>query len=201
MPPAKTPFLCKPVLAAGLNPVLTRCAEHFYWWHRRQLSRRGGTSGRGESWAQGPTTSRYPTPVGGLYAGPRARRHDANGDHDGARCIGSDNRTRCQSRRLCRQRWPSTSFGAGHPFRGRTYPHDGGVCNRFKGYAFSEIAPVLIDVPPANQGWFWHAHGGQGDAVQEDAFIFHIFVNEAEKQFHVDSRWIQDDYGQDLGFA
>ncbi len=84
---------------------------------------------------------------------------------------------------------------------GAPYPHDYGVCNRFKGYAFSEIAPVLIDVPPADQGWFWHAQGGQGDAVQEDAFIFHIFVNEAEKQFHVDSRWIQDDYGQDWGFA
>lgn len=84
---------------------------------------------------------------------------------------------------------------------GAPYPHDYGVCNRFKGYAFNEIAPVLLDVPPANQGWFWHAHGSQGDAVQEDAFIFHVFVNEAEKQFHVDSRWVQDDYGQNFAFT
>lgn len=84
---------------------------------------------------------------------------------------------------------------------GQPYPHDYGVCNRFKGYTIDEIAPVLVNVPPANQGWFWHSHGNQGDAIHEDAFIFHIFVNEAQKQFHVDSRWTQDSYGQKFDFA
>ena len=84
---------------------------------------------------------------------------------------------------------------------GKPYPHDYGVCNRFKGYTIDDIAPVLVNVPPANQGWFWHSHGSQGDSIHEDAFIFHIFVNEAEKQFHVDSRWTQDAYGQTFDFA
>ncbi len=84
---------------------------------------------------------------------------------------------------------------------GKPYPHDYGVCNRFKGYDFSEIAPVLVDVPPADQAWFWHSRASQGDAIHEDAFIFHIFVNETTKQFYIDSRWIQDDYGQNFDFT
>ncbi|MCX6047752.1 MAG: hypothetical protein NT075_21855 [Chloroflexi bacterium] len=84
---------------------------------------------------------------------------------------------------------------------GGPYPHDYGVCNRFKGYDFDEIAPVLVDAPPADQAWFWHSHASQGDTIHEDAFIFHIFVNETTKQFYIDSRWIQDDYGQSFDFA
>ncbi|CAN5678363.1 hypothetical protein BH10CHL1_BH10CHL1_39640 [soil metagenome] len=84
---------------------------------------------------------------------------------------------------------------------GKPYPHDYGVCNRFKGYDFDQIAPVLVDVPPADQAWFWHSHANQGDSLHEDAFIFHIFVNETTKQFYIDSRWVQDDYGQTFDFA
>lgn len=83
----------------------------------------------------------------------------------------------------------------------RPYMHDYGVCNRFKGYEFEKIAPIAMTVPPDNEGWFWHAHSNKGDAIREDALLLHIFVNEAEKQFHIDSRWTQDDYKNDFPFA
>lgn len=83
----------------------------------------------------------------------------------------------------------------------RPYMHDYGVCNRFKGYEFEQIAPIAMTVPPDNEGWFWHADNNKGDTIREDALLFHIFVNEAEKTFHIDSRWTQDDYGKTLPFA
>lgn len=83
---------------------------------------------------------------------------------------------------------------------GKPYVHDYGVCNRFKGYDFDEVAPVNISVPPDNEGWFWRSHGNKGESIREDALLFHIFVNETDKQFHIDSRWTQDGYGNSFDF-
>jgi hypothetical protein len=84
---------------------------------------------------------------------------------------------------------------------GEPYAHDYGVCNRFKGYEFDQIAPLLVDVPPAHQAWFWHSTAQSTAYGYEDALIFHIFVNEAEQQFHIDSRWTQDSYDANIAFA
>lgn len=84
---------------------------------------------------------------------------------------------------------------------GQPYMHDYGVCNRFKGYIFEEITPVALSVPPDNVGWFWHSYAGQGDAIREDAILLHIFVNEATKEFHIDSQWTQDSYSDTFDFA
>lgn len=84
---------------------------------------------------------------------------------------------------------------------GAPYVHDYGVCNRFKGFTFDQIVPQLIDVPPANRAWFWHSTANSTEYGYEDALIFHIFVNEAEKHFYIDSSWTQDSYGNSFDFA
>lgn len=84
---------------------------------------------------------------------------------------------------------------------GKPYMHDYGVCNRFKGYTFNGIAPLAITVPPDNEAWFWHSYANQGETIKEDALLFHIFVNEATKEFHIDSKWTQDGYGDSFDFA
>ena len=84
---------------------------------------------------------------------------------------------------------------------GQPYMHDYGVCNRFKGYIFDNIAPIALSVPPANEGWFWHSYAGQGESIREDALLLHIFVDEANKAFHIDSQWTQDGYGNNFDFA
>ncbi len=84
---------------------------------------------------------------------------------------------------------------------GEPYAHDYGVCNRFKGYSFDQIAPQLIDVPPANRAWFWHSTAQSVENGYEDALLFHIFVNETDKEFHIDSRWTQDEYDSGFDFA
>lgn len=72
---------------------------------------------------------------------------------------------------------------------GGPYEHDYGVCNRFKEYDFSSIQPVNID-----GHWYWHTSSSKGENIREEALIFHIFVDESSRQFHVDSRWVKDDY-------
>lgn len=84
---------------------------------------------------------------------------------------------------------------------GQPYMHDYGVCNRFKGYTFNGIAPLAITVPPDHEAWFWHSYANQGESIKEDALLFHIFVNEATKEFHIDSKWTQDGYGDSFDFA
>ncbi len=84
---------------------------------------------------------------------------------------------------------------------GEPYAHDYGVCNRFKGYSFDQIAPQQINVPPAERAWFWHSTAQSVDHGYEDALLFHIFVNETEKTFHIDSRWTQDEYDGGFDFA
>ena len=75
------------------------------------------------------------------------------------------------------------------------YEHDYGVCNRFKSYSFDTIAPVLVDGLPGSTGeWFWRSKSSQGPETLEEAVIFHIFIDESGKTFHIDSRWIQDAY-------
>ncbi|MEZ4615117.1 MAG: hypothetical protein R2867_06315 [Caldilineaceae bacterium] len=84
---------------------------------------------------------------------------------------------------------------------GAPYAHDYGVCNRFKGYTFDQIAPQLVDVPPADRAWFWHSTAKNAAHGYEDALIFHIFVNESDRQFHIDSSWTQDEYDDHFEFA
>ena len=76
------------------------------------------------------------------------------------------------------------------------YEHDYGVCNRFKEYEFEQIAPVEI-----NGHWFWRGVSIVDGGFQEDALIFHIFVDEATKTFHIDSRWVQDSYPTTLPYS
>lgn len=84
---------------------------------------------------------------------------------------------------------------------GGPYEHDYGVCNRYKEYVFEAIEPLQLTVPNQQSGWFWHSHAVKDETLSEEALFFHIFVDEANKQFHIDSRWIQDDYPAQLDFA
>lgn len=83
---------------------------------------------------------------------------------------------------------------------GAPYVHDYGVCNRFKGFTFDQVAPQLLDVPPADRAWFWHSTAQSSEHGHEDALIFHIFVNERTKTFHIDSKWTQDSYSRSFDF-
>lgn len=84
---------------------------------------------------------------------------------------------------------------------GGPYAHDYGVCNRFKEYVFDSVEPLQLALPNQQNGWFWHSHAVRDETRSEEALFFHIFVNEANKQFHIDSRWIQDDYPAQFDFA
>lgn len=84
---------------------------------------------------------------------------------------------------------------------GSPYEHDYGVCNRFKEYVFDTVEPLQLALPNQQSGWFWHSHAVKNETLSEEALFFHIFVNEATKQFHIDSRWIQDDYPAEFDFA
>lgn len=82
------------------------------------------------------------------------------------------------------------------------YPHDYGVCNRFKEYAIETVEPLQIALPHAQgNGWFWHSRAAKGAAIREDAFLLHIFVDENTRQFHIDSRWIKDHYPATFDFT
>lgn len=83
---------------------------------------------------------------------------------------------------------------------GGPYEHDYGVCNRFKEYRFDTIAPRQLLLPSQESGWFWHSHAVKNETIREEALFFHIFVDEANKQFHIDSRWIKDNYPTTFDF-
>lgn len=76
------------------------------------------------------------------------------------------------------------------------YEHDYGVCNRFKEYTLESIVPEAID-----GRWYWRAVSTKGAEIREEAFTFHIFVDEANRRFHVDSRWVQDSYPDNFDFS
>lgn len=78
---------------------------------------------------------------------------------------------------------------------GGPYEHDYGVCNRFKEYEFETIQPLSID-----GNWYWHTTSAKGQKIREEALIFHIFVDESSRRFHIDSRWVQDDYPDSFTF-
>ncbi|MFN8494569.1 MAG: carbohydrate binding domain-containing protein [Caldilineaceae bacterium] len=82
----------------------------------------------------------------------------------------------------------------------KPYPHDYAVCNRFKDYVFDAIDPLTVTLPSNVNTWFWHASSHKGDTIHEDAFVFNIFVDEVNKQFHVDSHWVKDDYPATLPY-
>ncbi len=77
---------------------------------------------------------------------------------------------------------------------GGPYEHDYGVCNRFKEYLFETVEPRQLTLPNQQNGWFWYVHAAKNDNNQENALLFTIFVDETNKQFHIDSRWIKDHY-------
>ena len=80
------------------------------------------------------------------------------------------------------------------------YEHDYGVCNRFKEYTFDTIEPHPVALPNGQSGWFWHSHATKSGNISEEALFLHIFVDETDKRFHIDSRWIQDHYPQEFDF-
>ena len=78
----------------------------------------------------------------------------------------------------------------------RTYEHDYPVCNRFQGYTLESAAPIAMSgVLPGSPAapWFWYASMTKGSLVEE-AFTFVAFVDEDNKTFTIDSRWLADDY-------
>lgn len=82
------------------------------------------------------------------------------------------------------------------------YEHDYGVCNRFKEYDFDLIEPVAIGgLNGATTAWFWHSRATRDAEIREEALIYQIFVDQANRRFTIDSRWIQDAYPDDPGFA
>lgn len=82
------------------------------------------------------------------------------------------------------------------------YPHDYGVCNRFKEYTIETVEPLPIALPhTTGDAWFWHSRAVKGAEIREDAFLLHIFVDENTRQFHIDSRWIKDHYPATFDFA
>ncbi|MCE7979936.1 MAG: hypothetical protein DYG89_01990 [Caldilinea sp. CFX5] len=83
---------------------------------------------------------------------------------------------------------------------GGPYEHDYGVCNRFKEYSFDTIEPRQLALPNGESGWFWHSHATKNDTLSEEALFLHIFVDETDKRFHIDSRWIKDGYPQSFDF-
>lgn len=83
---------------------------------------------------------------------------------------------------------------------GGPYEHDYGVCNRFKEYSFDTIEPRQLALPNGESGWFWHSHATKRNNISEEALFLHIFVDETDKRFHIDSRWIKDGYPQSFDF-
>lgn len=83
---------------------------------------------------------------------------------------------------------------------GGPYEHDYGVCNRFKEYTFDTIEPRQLALPNGESGWFWHSHATKNDNISEEALFLHVFVDETDKRFHIDSRWIKDDYPSSFDF-
>jgi RHS repeat-associated protein len=79
---------------------------------------------------------------------------------------------------------------------GKTYEHDYSTCNRFHDHTLESAAPIslpgvlpgITEVP-----WFWYVSTTDGEVVGE-ALIFTVFVDEDQKSFTVDSRWLADNY-------
>ena len=84
---------------------------------------------------------------------------------------------------------------------GAPYEHDYGVCNRFKGYTLQNVQPQAVTLPTGGTGWFWHTSADKGAAIHEEALLFHIFVDERNQQFHIDSRWTGESYPTTFDFA
>jgi hypothetical protein len=80
------------------------------------------------------------------------------------------------------------------------YEHDYGVCNRFKEYSFDTIEPRQIPLSNGESGWFWYSHATKNGNISEEALFLHIFVDEVDKRFHIDSRWINDHYPSEFDF-
>lgn len=81
------------------------------------------------------------------------------------------------------------------------YAHDYGVCNRFKGYTLQNVRPHEVALPYGGSGWFWQTSADKGTALHEETLLFHLFVDETKRQFHVDSRWTGDSYPTPLPYS
>ncbi len=78
----------------------------------------------------------------------------------------------------------------------RTYEHDYAICNRFHGYTLHSVAALPLPglLPGMTESpWFWYTSNTTNQFVEE-TYIFVVFVNEGQKTFTVDSRWITDQY-------
>jgi hypothetical protein len=86
----------------------------------------------------------------------------------------------------------------------RPHDHDYAVCNSYHGYSIDNVAPIpfpdlLPGVTEENPPWFWYVLT-QKDELLEEALTFVVFVNEAQKTFVVDSKWLVDYYPEQFGF-
>jgi len=79
-----------------------------------------------------------------------------------------------------------------------TYHHDYSVCSRFHGYTLDALMPVALPGVTASGSngdaprfWYSSVHNG---SKHEEGLVFAVFVNEAERKFVADSRWIRTEY-------
>lgn len=79
---------------------------------------------------------------------------------------------------------------------GGPHEHDYAVCLRFHGFEAQRVEPRALDALN-EQAWFWYSESikfENGFFYQQHAYAFHVFVDEASQTFHVESRWIHDEY-------
>jgi RHS repeat-associated protein len=86
----------------------------------------------------------------------------------------------------------------------RPHSHDYAVCAGYHGYKIESVAPIplpglLPGATGANTPWFWYTAVSK-DTLVEEAVTFVVFVNEAQKKFIVDSRWVVDNYPDQFSF-
>jgi len=129
-----------------------------------------------------PTTG----PAGTVHT-PANPRDLTNGTTNAVEVLGEDFVEPSSSRAL------ATVFAA--KTLSTTYEHDYTVCNRFHDYTLETAAalPLPEVLPGAGSPRFWYASTTKGELVEE-AFIFDVFVDESQKKFTVDSRWLTDNY-------
>jgi hypothetical protein len=87
---------------------------------------------------------------------------------------------------------------------GRPHDHDYAVCNSYHGYSVENVAPIpfpdlLLGVTEESPPWFWYMLT-QKDELLEEALTFVVFVDQAQKLFTIDSRWLVDYYPEQLDF-
>jgi hypothetical protein len=78
-----------------------------------------------------------------------------------------------------------------------TYWHDYSVCARFHGYTLDALTPIslpgLAGASSDESPCFWYGSTYK-DTTLEEALTLSVFVNEAQREFVVDSQWVRTEY-------